>query len=234
MSRDRSNSPLVSCTAMTPELVLFDLDGVVVDSEPLSIRSLIDALVPLGLCLTPDQARQQWLGMSWPDLFGTIERRLGHRLPEGFSDRVIAAERARFETELRAVPGAEGLLESLAAFGVRRCIASSETLEGIELKLRVTGLRGHFDGGLYSAEMVEKGKPAPDLVQLAARSEGVAPAACVVLEDAPFGVMGAVAAGMRAIGYAGDAHAHPEALASAGAEVVRSLADIPALLGLPG
>lgn len=218
---------------MTPELVLFDLDGVVVDSETLSIASLIDALAPLGLHLTPDEARRQWLGMSWPDLFGTIERRLGRPLPEGFGDRVIAAERARFESELRAIPGAEALLDALAAAGVRRCVASSETVEGIELKLRVTGLRGHFDGGLYSADMVEKGKPAPDLVRHAARSEGVAPAACVVIEDAPFGVMGAVAAGMRAIGYAGDAHAHPQALSDAGAKVVTSMAEVPGLLGIP-
>ncbi len=217
---------------MRPELVLFDLDGVVVDSEPLSIASLLDALVPLGLHLTPAEARQQWLGMSWPDLFGTIERRLGHALPSGFAERIIAAERVRFETELRSIPGVKNLLEALSAAGVRRCIASSETLEGIELKLRVTGLRSHFDGGLYSTDMVERGKPAPDLVLHAARSEGVAPAGCVVLEDAPFGVQGAVAAGMRAIGYAGDAHAHPEALRRAGAEVVSSLADVPALLGL--
>jgi HAD superfamily hydrolase (TIGR01509 family) len=215
-----------------PDLVIFDMDGVLVDSEVLSVQNLVREVGELGLELTVAEARQRWLGMSWADLFGRIEADLGEPLPAGWTERVLREERAVFALELQPVAGARAMLRALRAASLRRCVASSEDPVGIDIKLGATDLRKLIDGGLYSARMVEHGKPAPDLVLHAARQEGVDPARCVVVEDAPRGVAGAVAAGMRALAYAGDAHADRAALSAAGGELFDDMAALPSLLGL--
>lgn len=214
------------------DLVIFDMDGVLVDSEPLSIEHLVHAVGELGLPLTVEQARERWLGMSWDDLFGRIAADLGEPLPQGWTERMLREERALFALQLQPIAGVPAMLRALDAADQRRCVASSEDPEGIELKLGCTRLRKWIDGGLYSARMVQNGKPAPDLVRFAALAEGVDPARCVVIEDAPRGVTGAVAAGMRALAYAGDPHADRDALAAAGGELFDDMADLPGLLGL--
>lgn len=217
---------------MRPKLVLFDLDGVLVDSETLSMANLIAEVAHLGLHMTPARARQRWLGTSWPDLVGAIEEDLGRPLRAGWTDQILVAERAAFRRDLQPIPRIGVLLDALESADVRRCVASSENPSGIRLKLELTDLRTRINGGLYSATMVERGKPAPDLVLHGARSEGFDPADCVVIEDAPRGVAGAVAAGMRAFGYAGDPHADRAALQAAGGVVFDDMAELPELLGL--
>lgn len=203
-----------------PELVIFDCDGVLVDSEVLVIEIERQMLAELGVEMTAEEINRRFTGRSDAAMHAELGRELGIDLGGEFSVRRTERVWAAFDTSLRPVVGMTELLEGLA---LPRCVASSSVPARIERSLTVTGLIDHFGGRLYSATMVERGKPAPDLFLFAARRCGVPPDRCLVVEDSPYGVAGAVAAGMRAIGFTAAGHNLADAaerLAAAGAETV--------------
>jgi HAD superfamily hydrolase (TIGR01509 family) len=205
------------------ELVIFDCDGVLVDSEPLSNRILAERLTAIGLPTTVEDAIRDYMGRSWKSDVELIESRLGRPLPEGFSDAYHAEVIAAFERELEPVAG---IVAALDAIELPWCVASSSAHPRIRASLTATGLLDRFEGRIFSATDVEHGKPAPDLFLLAARTMGVAPERCVVVEDAPAGVQAARAAGMAVLGYAG----LTDAALLEGARVFTSMDELPALI----
>jgi HAD superfamily hydrolase (TIGR01509 family) len=210
---------------MAYELVIFDCDGVLVDSEPLSNRILAERLTAIGLPTTTEQSIQDYMGRSWKTDQEIIERRLERPLPDGWVDAYHAEVIAAFATELEPVAG---IADALAAIELPWCVASSSAHPRIRVALDATGLLRHFEGRIFSSTDVDHGKPAPDLFLHAARECGAAPERCVVVEDAPPGVEAGRRAGMDVLGYAG--LTAPELLAAEGARVFASMAELPALL----
>jgi len=215
----------------TCELVIFDCDGVLVDSEPISNGVLAELLTAQGLPMTLAQARAEFQGLLLSEVRSRAEERLGRTLPE---DWIAGYEREReavFRRELRPVAGAAQTLARVRAAGVQVCVASQGKLAKTRLSLELTGLRELVPAeALFSAEQVPNGKPSPDLFLHAAATMGVDPAYCAVVEDTPSGVLAAVAARMRVLGFAADSD--ELALRDAGAEIVHSLEEVPELLGL--
>jgi HAD superfamily hydrolase (TIGR01509 family) len=207
------------------ELVIFDCDGVLVDSEPLSNRILAEHLTAIGLPTTFEDAVRDFMGRSWKTCTEIIEGRLGGPLPAGWADGYHADVFAAFERELEPVPG---LPEALDAIDLPSCVASSSSHARIRTALTATGLLARFEGRIFSATEVEHGKPAPDLFLHAAERMGVAPAACVVVEDAPAGAEAGRRAGMTVLGYAGLTAA--ALLEAQGATVFGSMEQLPALI----
>lgn len=189
---------------MRYDLVIFDNDGVLVDSEPLSNRILAQYLTELGHPTSYEDSLRDYMGGAVHRVHDLVWERTGQRLPQEF-DRVFH-ERvfASFQRELEAVPGVETVLEKLAAEGVDFCVASSGSHERIRVALRKTGLYDRFgEDRIFSVDDVGRGKPEPDLFLHTAKAMGVPPERCVVVEDSPMGVRAAVAAGMDVFGYAG-------------------------------
>lgn len=217
-----------------PRLVIFDCDGVLVDSEVISNEILARALSAEGLPTTLAEARKAYQGRLLAEIVREAEARLGHSLPADWLARYERDRAAVFRRELRAVPGAAEAVAAFSAAGVEVCVASQGKLEKIRLSLELTGLRDLFpERALFSAELVARGKPHPDLFLHAASTIGAHPSECLVVEDSPSGVIAASAAAMRVFGYAADSD--PAALERAGAELLWSLAELPPLLGLkPG
>ncbi|WP_353827993.1 HAD family hydrolase [Agromyces sp. SYSU T0242] len=185
-------------------LVVFDCDGVLVDSERLVQRVEMQLIAELGWPITLEEVRDEHLGRSTAEVMANIERRIGRGVPDDFlrcRDEMLTES---FTTELEAVPGVGDALDRLDALGYRSCIASSGSHDRMRLTLGRTGLRERFEGRIFSASEVERGKPEPDLFLHAARRMGVRPADCVVVEDSPAGVEAARRAGMRSIGFAAD------------------------------
>ncbi|MEU7561832.1 HAD family hydrolase [Streptomyces eurythermus] len=212
---------------MRYDLVIFDNDGVLVDSEPLSNRLLAGYLTELGHPTSYEDSIRDYMGSAMHRVHDLVLERTGRRLPEDFDEVFHARVFAAFERELRPVPGVTDVLEKLAADGVPYCVASSGSHERIRVGHRTTGLDRWFtDERIFSSEDVGRGKPAPDLFLYAAERMGVAPGRCVVVEDSPLGVQAAVAAGMDVYGFT--AMTPPERLADAG----RLFADMGELAGL--
>ncbi|TGN80967.1 HAD family hydrolase [Streptomyces bauhiniae] len=199
---------------MRYDLILFDNDGVLVDSEPISNRHLAAYLTELGHPTTYDESLRDYMGAAMHRVHDTVLERTGEKLPGDFDDVFHARVFAAFEQELRPVAGVEGVLEKLTADGVPYCVASSGSHERIRVGHRVTGLDRWFDDDrIFSSQDVGRGKPAPDLFLYAAERMGVAPERCLVVEDSPLGVQAAVAAGMDVYGFT--AMTPPEKLAGA-------------------
>ena len=210
-------------------LLIFDCDGVLVDSEHLACASLAEVMTTLGHSMTADEAMLAFAGRSLKDVLARAERLLSRPIPEDLGEQAAVQLMARFRRELQAVPGVK---EAIAALPYRRCVASSSDPGRLTLSLDVTGLSALFGNNVFSAIEVANGKPAPDLFLLAARRLGEDPSSCIVIEDSVLGVEAAGAAGMAAIGFAGASHANQglaERLATAGAEpVIHSMANLPA------
>ncbi|MYV43732.1 HAD-IA family hydrolase [Streptomyces sp. SID1328] len=199
---------------MRYDLILFDNDGVLVDSEPISNRHLAAYLTELGHPTTYDESIRDYMGSAMHRVHDIVLERTGERLPVDFDDVFHARVFAAFEEELRPVAGVEGVLEKLTAGGVPYCVASSGSHERIRVGHRVTGLDRWFDDDrIFSSQDVGRGKPAPDLFLYAAERMGVAPERCLVVEDSPLGVQAARAAGMDVYGFT--AMTPPEKLADA-------------------
>lgn len=211
------------------ELVIFDCDGVLVDSEPISNRILAEALTAIGIPTTTQEAMDRYMGGSLAAVLADVEARLGRPAPEHFIPGYRSASYAAFEAELVAVEGVEAALDALD--GVPTCVASSGEHEKLRRTLGRTGLLARFDGRIFSATEVARGKPAPDLFLHAAQRMGAAPGRCAVVEDSPVGVEAALAAGMAVFGYAG--RTPPERLARDGVIVFGAMAELPALLAAP-
>ncbi|MCC7361516.1 MAG: HAD family hydrolase [Anaerolineales bacterium] len=210
---------------MPPALIIFDCDGVLVDSEPLANRVLAEALADLGLHLTLEETMQQFVGRSVSACEAHIAALTGRPVPAGFTPDWQARTLAAFRAGLEPVPGVRAALDALP---YPRCVASSSNPERIALALSLTGLTDYFDGRLFSATQVARSKPAPDLFLFAAHTLGAAPERCVVVEDSRFGAQAGVAAGMRVLGYA--PHDSGAALAEAGAVVFADMAELPRLV----
>ncbi|MFF7891490.1 HAD family hydrolase [Streptomyces sp. NPDC007907] len=187
---------------MRHDLVIFDNDGVLVDSEPISNRLLAAYLTELGHPTTYEESIRDYMGSAMHRIHELVLERSGQRLPDNFDDVFHARVFAAFELELVAVTGASQVLEKLAADGVPYCVASSGSHERIRVAHRATGLERWFDEErIFSSQDVGRGKPAPDLFLYAAERMGVAPERCVVVEDSPLGVRAALAAGMDVYGF---------------------------------
>lgn len=218
---------------MPPQLVIFDCDGVLVDSEMIASRELASYLSDLGRPTDGAECRAAFTGMSIKSVADLVRRDWGFDLPHDFVEQLRTRDRIAFERDLNVIPGVADVLSRLSHSQTNFCVASSGTLEKIRHSLSITGLLNHFDGHLFSATQVTHGKPAPDLFELAAYEMNVAPEHCVVIEDATAGVRGGVAAGMAVLGFTGGSHTNPgtaDALRSAGAQ--RIFADMGELLEL--
>jgi HAD superfamily hydrolase (TIGR01509 family) len=212
------------------QLVIFDCDGVLVDSEVISNEVLARLLTAEGLPTTLAEARRAYQGLLLSEVLAGVEERLGRPLPDGWLARYEHERAEAFRLELKPVPGAANAVEPAAMAGLEVCVASQGSLEKTRLSLELTGLDQLFgDRALFSASTVARGKPHPDLFLHAASAMGAAPSACAVVEDTPSGVTAAVAAGMRALGYSADSD--EAALCKAGGEVLRSLDELPRRLG---
>jgi HAD superfamily hydrolase (TIGR01509 family) len=185
-------------------LVIFDCNGVLVDSERLAAAVVSQEFMRAGFPLPPEVIARYFTGRRPADMFAEIELAAGRKLPASFATTVASATLARFRAELRATAHMAYALSWLRG---PKCVASSSSFERIRLSLEATDLIRFFDPYLFSATEVPKGKPAPDLFLLAAGKMRVAPAQCIVVEDSAVGVAAAVAAGMTAIGFVGGSHA---------------------------
>ncbi|MDX3119710.1 HAD family hydrolase [Streptomyces scabiei] len=187
---------------MRYDLVIFDNDGVLVDSEPISNRLLAAYLTELGHPTSYEDSIRDYMGSAMHRIHDLVQERTGRRLPAEFDDTFHRRVFAAFEQELEPVPGAVDVLAKLAADGVPYCVASSGSHERIRVGHRKTGLDRFFgEERVFSSQDVGKGKPAPDLFLHAAERMGASPERCVVVEDSPLGVRAAVAAGMDVYGF---------------------------------
>jgi HAD superfamily hydrolase (TIGR01509 family) len=209
----------------SPDLVVFDCDGVLVDSERLTVGVEARVLTELGWPMEAADVVARWMGRTSATQLADIAERLGAEAATRFDDLTTAEVLAAFETELTAVPGVADLVDHLHATGTATCVASSGSHDRMAVTLRLTGLRERFDGRIFSGTEVEHGKPAPDLFLHAARSMNVDPARCAVVEDSVYGVRAAMAAGMRAYGFGGGL-TEPGLLAAEGAVVFDRMIDL--------
>lgn len=207
------------------DLVIFDNDGVLVDSEWHANGILADLLCVAGLPSTRESCIAEYMGSSMTRVREIAEGRLGRALPADLEDRYHERLFEAFRTKLTAVPG---VVETLTRITTPTCVASSGTHERIRLALTTTGLLRHFDGRIFSAQDVARGKPAPDLFLHAATTLGIRPERCAVIEDSPLGVEASNRAGMTAFGFARMTPA--ERLRAATGGVFASMEELPALL----
>ena len=201
------------------DLVIFDCDGVLVDSEPLSCLAFERVYANHGMEL-PEGTVAKGIGMKQADIMKMIEDMTGHRLPDEAISQFWPETQVLFAEALEPTVGIADFLRELPQ---KRCVASSSQPERIAFSLEKTGISHYFGDAVYSSSMVKRGKPAPDLFLFAADKMGIDPARCVVIEDSPFGVEGAIAAGMTAFGYTGGGHTyegHAEKLTGKGAHQV--------------
>jgi HAD superfamily hydrolase (TIGR01509 family) len=213
------------------QLVIFDCDGVLVDSEVISNEVLARALTEQGLPTTLAEARRDYQGLLLADIDSRAEAKLGRPLAQDWLERYERDRAVVFRRELRAVPGVAEAVRCIQAAGVAVCVASQGKLEKTRLSLKLTKLDPLFpDEALFSAYSVPRGKPHPDLFLHAAQAMAAEPTRCAVVEDTPSGVTAAVAAGMRVLGYAADSDA--AALRQAGAEVFGAMEELWGLLGI--
>lgn len=212
---------------MTPSplrLVIFDCDGVLVDSEALSARVTAHEMGVLGWAMTPEEAMQRFIGLRLSDMPALVAAQTGRPVPEGWVEHVRQRLIDALASQVEPVPGAAAALRATAALGLPYRVASNSSHEEMAVKFARTGLAPLVAGRVHSARDVAAGKPAPDVFLAAAAAEGVGPRACVVVEDSLPGIRGALAAGMTCIGL--DTHGPGEALRAAGAHPVRALSEL--------
>jgi HAD superfamily hydrolase (TIGR01509 family) len=212
---------------MAPELVIFDCDGVLIDSEIIASRLVAHELTQLGWQMTPDDALQRFMGMSIGDMQPLIEAKLGQALAHDWRQDMAEKLVQTMAAEAQLIPGADAMLEKITALGVNWCIASNSSQAEMVAKFTRTGLTHLTNGRMYSAASVVarggRAKPAPDVFLAAAAAASAVPERCIVLEDSQPGVTGAVAAGMTCYGFA--PHGDGAALRAAGAHAIFSTLD---------
>jgi len=216
---------------MRPGLVIFDCDGVLVDTETLSNRRLAEWLCAAGYDTTYERCRRQFVGRSMRSVKEEVEAS-GILLGDDFVERWNAGLADLFADRVQPIAHVRGQVEAIRAAGLPYCVASSARLTKMHLTLGATGLLPLFEGVLFSASMVERGKPFPDLFLHAATTMGFAPADCVVIEDSVPGTIAGIAAGMRVLSYCGDPHGDREGLAAAGGELFDDMRELAGLIGL--
>ncbi|WP_299396276.1 HAD family phosphatase [Pelagibius sp.] len=215
---------------MLPALVVFDCDGVLVDSETIANRIMAECITAAGLPITYEDCRSRFVGGTLQRVIDTVEQWLGRPLPPDWKADFETRRDAAFRAELQPVPGVAAAIETIRASGVPICVASSGNLEKMDLTLGLTGLKEHFEGRIFSATMVARGKPHPDLFLFAAEQMGQMPETCVVVEDSLLGTAAGIAAGMRVLAYA--AETDSDALTAAGGQTFTDMRALPGLLGI--
>jgi HAD superfamily hydrolase (TIGR01509 family) len=213
--------------------LIFDCDGVLIDSEHLASRVEAELTRELGLALTPGEAHDLFLGKTVDGVLDAIAARTGTRPGAAWVYNWAFATAHAFHRELAVVEQLRDALEELRARGHRMAVASQSSLARVRFSLDVTGLAPLFGDHVYVTSMVPRPKPAPDVYLLAAARLGAQPADCVVVEDSPAGAAAALGAGMRAIGFApfSEAGATHTAMAASGATVIRSMRELMSAIG---
>lgn len=186
-----------------PKLLILDCDGVLIDSEVISADTLIELLAEYDINIDRAFVRGHFLGRSFPTVKGLVQKHFDFGLPERFEADYRARLLARFETDLRLMEGVETMLDALA---IPNCVATSSSPVRVTRSLELTGVLSRFEGRIFTASEVARGKPAPDLFLHAAARLGVAPMECLVIEDSSVGLQAALSAGMQAIWFTGGAH----------------------------
>ncbi len=211
------------------KLVIFDCDGVLVDSEPPSNLVLIDNLATYGLHLSLEDCEKLFVGGTMAGVFKTAKS-MGADLPDNWVDLIYAQIYARLAEGVPPIPGIVALLDRLDAVGLTYCVASNGSVEKMQITLGQNGLWSRFEGRMFSAHSEGVAKPDPGLFLVAAERCGANPEHCIVVEDSSTGAKAAARAGMRCLGYApaGDgAHLHAQ-----GATVIQSMAEVHGVLGI--
>jgi HAD superfamily hydrolase (TIGR01549 family) len=184
--------------------LIFDFDGVIADSEAIANTVLAETVTGLGHATTLDQALARYMGRRWGEVVTEIEAAIGKPLPVNFSDRLKLATLERFRTDLKEVSGATDFIRRFSH--IPRCIASSSSIDRLQLCLSVLALEAEFGPHVFSADMVARGKPHPDIFLYAASKLGVKANECLVIEDSAGGIRAAVAAGMTVVGLCAAGH----------------------------
>lgn len=215
-----------------PRLIIFDCDGVLIESEIIATEIEARALSEIGFEITADGVARRFSGRPSPEVYAAVEAELGRPLPDRFEAEVDRQIIAAYRDELKPVRGA---FETIAALDVPICVASSSTPSKLFTGLIEAGLVDLFYPNIFSTVLVERGKPEPDLFLFAAERMGAPPEHCLVVEDSPFGVRAGKAAGMRVIGFSGGAHCregHADRLREVGADcVIQRFEDLPGVIG---
>ena len=188
---------------MATDLVIFDCDGVLIDSEIISAKMLVAELARLGVSIDLDYVARHFLGRSYPTVMQQIREEFGLNLPEAFEEQYRNRLLAAFERDLTIMPG---IAEVVSALAVPYCIATSSSPRRARRSLEIVAFPGLEETPLFTASMVEHGKPAPDLFLLAAEKMGVKPRDCLVIEDSLNGIRAAHAAGMEVLRFTGGTH----------------------------
>lgn len=213
-------------------LVIFDCDGVLVDSEIIFAGIAAEQFTACGYPIDTQTAIARFTGLSTPTMIGIVEAEIGRPIPDDFAERCRERANSVFDEELQAIVGIDDVLSGHAP---HRCVASSSSPTRIRRSLKSTDLYRHFDDeAIFSAAMVERGKPAPDLFLHAANTMGNAVGDCIVIEDSLPGVEAAVAAGITVLGFVGGSHiqdGHADRLRDAGAaHIFQKMTELPGLL----
>lgn len=209
-------------------LVIFDCDGVLVDSEPVANRLVAEELTLLGWAMTPTEAEHHFLGKTFADMLPIIEGALGRGVPADWPDKLRDRLMVAMAEEVMPIPGAIEALHAVTALGLPWRIASNSSRAEMAVKFHAIGITALTEGRIHSAYDVARGKPAPDLFLATAQQAGIKAEACIVIEDSVPGALGARAAGMRCLGYA--PHGTGKMLAAVGAMPFSSMYDLPGLL----
>jgi HAD superfamily hydrolase (TIGR01509 family) len=210
-----------------PALVIFDCDGVLVESERIAVKVDQHILDSVGITMSETEIIERFMGRSTSVMFGFIEEQRGRPIPVELRQQWASLYREAFERELIPVAGIQ---QALAQLSQPKCVASSSGPASLHRKLEITGLLPYFEGRIYSASQVANGKPAPDLFLFAADQMGFAPPRCAVVEDSQYGVSAALAAGMTVFGYGGGI-TPTESLAQPGVTIFNDMRELPALMG---
>jgi len=211
-------------------LVIFDCDGVLVDSEVITSRVFAGMLNELGIPATVDEVFDKFVGRTMAYCIEVITGMLGREVPAGFAQQYHDRAALALKADLKTVPGIESVLDEIR---LPYCVASNGSQEKMQTTLGITGLLPRFKGRMFSVTEVARGKPFPDVFLYAAAQSGVAPSACAVVEDTPTGVTAGVAAGMTVYGYC--AHTPVRRLVEAGAhQTFERMRELPGLLAAPG
>ena len=212
-------------------LVIFDCDGVLVDSEPLSNTCFARALAREGLEWSVEETMRRLMGRSMKSCVEIVEGVLGRKLPDDFVDRLQAETMQVFhDAPLKPVAGVAEAIDAIETAGAATCVASSGSLDKMRVTLGITGLWSRFEGRIFSSSEVPRGKPFPDLFLHAALRMNEQPFACTVIEDSQPGIEAARAAGMRALAYVGAPYTDRDALVVAGGEWFDDMKKLPPLV----
>jgi len=214
----------------TPELVIFDCDGVLVDTERLTNRTLAGLLTDLGFPITGPECQKRFMGRTLEAVQEIVEEELGRKLPDDWLDQLRARDVESFKAGISQVPGVAQVMDLLDQRGIPYCVGSSGKYEKMRATLGSSGLLPRLEDRLFSSQDCEQGKPAPDVFLLAARTMGYGPETCVVIEDSLPGVLAGRAAGMKVFAYVADPVSDRAALRHAGATLFENMSELPDLL----